>query len=393
MKRAILIVLDSAGVGYMPDARKYGDYGADTLGNIDKNIKIKLPNMEKLGLGCLKEFNNIKCNKNPEGNFGKMAEKSKGKDTITGHWEIAGLVLDRAFPVYPEGFPKEVINKFKKVTGYDIIGNYASSGTVILEKLGKKHLESKKPIVYTSADSVFQIAAHEKIIPVKELYDICEKAREILISPHNVGRVIARPFVGDEQNGFKRTTNRKDFPIKPHYSMLDCLKENNLEVVGVGKIEDIYCGQGLTESLGHNENNYDGMIKTLNYIKKNNFNGLLFLNLVDFDMKYGHRNDIEGYANALEEFDNFLPQLINNISDDDILIITADHGCDPSFKGTDHTREYVPLLVYGKRLKKGINLGIRSSFADAGATVLDYFGLDSVSGQSFLEELKGDARI
>ncbi|MFA5479652.1 MAG: phosphopentomutase [Candidatus Muiribacteriota bacterium] len=387
MMKAVLIILDSVGVGYMPDAEKYGDSGADTLGHIDEVAGLKLPNMVKLGLGNIKKFKNLPSVKMAEGNYGKMAEKSEGKDTITGHWEIAGLILEKPFPTYPNGFPQDIIEKFEHQTGYKVIGNFAASGTEILKDLGEEHVSTGNLIVYTSADSVFQIAAHEDVVNIDKLYEICEKAREILQGEHNVGRVIARPFKGENKNNFYRTPNRKDFPLLPEDNMLDYLKKNGFDVIAAGKTDDIFAHKGLTETLGHNNDNMHGLKNTVERIKKG-FNGLLFLNLVDFDMKFGHRNDIKGYASALEEFDKFLPELINELSDDDIIMITADHGCDPTFKGTDHTREYVPLIVWGKKLKKNINLGTRESFSDIAGTMLDFFGIKSQFGKSFYEEIK-----
>jgi len=386
LKRICIVVLDSVGVGYLPDAHEYNDFGANTLLHIDENTKMNLPNMEKLGLGNIIDFKNIKKEENPTACYGKMAELSKGKDTITGHWEIAGIVLEKPFPVYENGFPEDIIKKFEKLTGKKVIGNKPASGTEILKELGEKHLSTGALIVYTSADSVFQIAAHESLIPVDELYDICIKARKLLTGEHSVGRVIARPFNGNNKDDFKRTQNRKDFPLRPYENMLEKLKENGLDVMAVGKIEDIFAGYGITLSSGHNDNNKHGVDNTIKFLKEKN-NGLIFTNLVDFDMVYGHRNDFKGYAKALEEFDSMLPKLMNSMKEDDILIITADHGCDPLFPGTDHTREYVPLIVYGKNIKKGVNLGIRKGFNDISATVLEYFNIEKITGESFLGEI------
>ena len=386
MKRICIVVLDSVGVGYLPDAGDYNDKGANTLFHIDEKINMRLPNLENLGLGNIIDFPNIKKVSQPEGNFGKMAELSKGKDTITGHWEIAGIVLDRPFPVYENGFPADVIQKFERLSGRKVIGNKPASGTEILKELGEEHVNTGSIIVYTSADSVFQIAAHEDVISVDELYDICEKARNMLTGEHSVGRVIARPFIGKNKEDFKRTSHRKDFPLRPEDNMLERLKQNNLDVMAVGKIEDIFAGYGITTSSGHNNDNRHGVQNTISFLREDN-NGLIFTNLVDFDMVYGHRNDAEGYAQALEEFDSMLPELMNSMKKDDILIITADHGCDPLFPGTDHTREYVPLLVYGKNIKKGVDLGIRNGFNDISATVLEYFGVQKINGNSFLREI------
>lgn len=371
-KRVMLIVLDSVGVGALPDAHLYGDEGSNTLGNIARRVKLALPNLGKLGLGNIVPIEGIAPAAAPLGAFGKMAELSPGKDTTTGHWEMAGIVLEKPFPIYPEGFPEEIINAFEERTGRKVLGNKPASGTVIIEELGAEHLATGKPIVYTSADSVFQIAAHEEVIPLEELYEMCRVAREILQGEHAVGRVIARPFVGTPGN-FQRTANRHDYSIEPPSpTMLELIKDRGLEVVGIGKIGDIYSGKGLTKSVP-TKGNADGIDRTLaawQSVKA----GLVFTNLVDYDMKYGHRNDVEGYAAALEEFDGRLPEIMGQLNEEDLLIITADHGCDPTMPGTDHTREYVPLLIYGDKVKAGTGVGIRKTFADVGATVTGYLG-------------------
>lgn len=371
-KRVMLIVLDSVGVGALPDAHLYGDEGSNTLGNIARRVKLALPNLGKLGLGNIVPIEGIAPAAAPLGAFGKMAELSPGKDTTTGHWEMAGIVLEKPFPIYPEGFPEEIINAFEERTGRKVLGNKPASGTVIIEELGAEHLVTGKPIVYTSADSVFQIAAHEEVIPLEELYEMCRVAREILQGEHAVGRVIARPFVGTPGN-FQRTANRHDYSIEPPSpTMLELIKDRGLEVVGIGKIGDIYSGKGLTQSIP-TKGNADGIDRTLaawQSVKA----GLVFTNLVDYDMKYGHRNDVEGYAAALEEFDGRLPEIMGQLNEEDLLIITADHGCDPTMPGTDHTREYVPLLIYGDKVKAGTGVGIRKTFADVGATVTGYLG-------------------
>lgn len=390
MKRAIIIVLDSLGIGEMPDAAKYGDEGSNTLGNITREMKDKpwymLKNLTSMGLGFIDGIDYIEKVNNPTAAVGRLSEKSKGKDTTTGHWEIAGIVLEKPFPTYPEGFPEEVINAFEKAIGRKCIGNYAASGTEIIEKLGKEHMETGFPIVYTSADSVFQIAAHESIIPVDELYDMCEKARAILTGEHAVGRVIARPFEG-EPGSFKRTDRRKDFSLKPiKKTLLDYTKGKGLEVRAVGKIEDIFAGSGITHAV-HINGNMDGVDKTIEWIKED-FSGILFTNLVDFDMLYGHRNNVEGYARAIEDFDRRLPEIIGAMKEGDILIITADHGCDPTTGSTDHSREYTPLIVYGKPVKKGVNLHTRESFADIAATVAEYLEVEAqIEGKSFLKDV------
>ncbi|WP_010249887.1 phosphopentomutase [Acetivibrio cellulolyticus] len=389
MKRAVIIVLDSVGMGELPDAEKYGDRGSNTLGNIASSVgDFSLPNLEALGLGNIDNMAGIKKSDKPCGCFGRMAEKSAGKDTTTGHWEISGVILKNPFPVYPDGFPKEVIDTFEKAINTKVIGNIAASGTEIIKMLGDQHVKTGYPIVYTSADSVFQIAAHEDVVPVEKLYEMCQKARDMLTGEHAVGRVIARPFNGTSGN-YKRTERRRDFSLDPlGKTLLDYLKEKGQMVKAVGKIEDIFNRRGITDAV-HTHNNMDGVDKTLDYLK-DSFEGLLFTNLVDFDMLYGHRNDIKGYANAMVEFDNRLPEILNALKDDDILFITADHGCDPTTESTDHSREYVPLVVYGNKIKSNINLGTRSSFSDIAATIAEYLGIDEeIEGNSFMSQIMG----
>ena len=389
MKRIILIVLDSVGIGELPDAAAYGDAGSNTLLNIKKQYPaLQLPHLTAMGLAGIDGAAALADHHiaNPIGSFGKLAEASKGKDTTTGHWEIAGLLIDRAFPVYPHGFPQEIIKAFETKTGHKVIGNCPASGTAIIQVLGDEHVATGNLIVYTSADSVFQIAAHEDVIPIEEQYRICQIARDLLTGEHNVSRVITRPFIG--QNGqYERTRNRKDFSLEPiGPTMLDAVKASGLPVAAVGKIEDIFAGCGITEAV-HTQNNMDGVDQTLAYMRSIP-NGLILTNLVDFDMLYGHRNDVEGYAKALMDFDRRLPEIVNAMGDEDILMITADHGCDPTTESTDHSREYIPLLIYGKPVRPGINLHIRNSFADIGATVLDYFHITrSIHGESFLREV------
>lgn len=387
MKRAIIIVLDSVGMGELPDAGSYGDEGSNTLGNIASNVAgFSLPNLEQLGLGNIDNMKGINPAADPYGCYGRMAEKSSGKDTTTGHWEIAGIILSKPFPVYPDGFPPEIMQRFEKSINTQTLGNVAASGTEIINRLGDEHVKTGYPIVYTSADSVFQIAAHEDIVPVERLYEMCSIARNILTGDHAVGRVIARPFTG-KSGSYKRTERRKDFSLDPTgKTLLDYASESGYKVKAVGKIEDIFNKKGITDAV-HTHDNMDGVDKTIEYMK-DSFQGILFTNLVDFDMVYGHRNDIEGYAKALKEFDGRLPQILDQLKDDDLLIITADHGCDPSTKSTDHSREYVPLIVYGKKIKKNINLGTRSTFSDIAATVAHYLGIkESFNGVSFLEEI------
>lgn len=388
MRRVIVIVMDSVGVGELPDAPLYGDNGSNTLGNIALVLgDLKLPNLEKLGLGLIDGLNAFEKTVSPLGCFGKMAEKSAGKDTTTGHWEMAGIILDKPFPVFPDGFPSEIIEKFEEAIGTKSLGNYAASGTEIIKQLGQQHVMTGYPIVYTSADSVFQIAAHEEVINIEKQYEICKIAREILTGSYGVGRVIARPFIGTEGK-FVRTDRRHDFSLEPIGStILDELKKNNFEVKGVGKIKDIFCGRGLTDYT-YIHGNMDGVDKTLYYMKEA-FEGFIFTNLVDFDMLFGHRNDVRGYANALIELDARLPEIINNLADEDILILTADHGCDPTTLSTDHSREYVPLLVYGKNIKKGVNLGIRATFTDISQTIAEIFGIDTdFKGKSFYGDIR-----
>ena len=389
MKRAILVILDSLGVGELPDAKEYGDVGSHTLDNIYKMCgKLNINNLEDLGIGNIEGVSGPNKSNAPKGSYGRAMELSKGKDTVTGHWEIGGVVLDKPLNTYPEGFSEDIINEFlQKTNQKGILGNVVASGTEIIKELGAEHVKAGYPIIYTSADSVFQIAAHEEIISIEELYKMCEIAREMLVGDKAVGRVIARPFIGEEGN-FTRTSNRRDYALNPFSkTILEYLKENGLEVAAVGKIEDIYNRQGVTKAV-HTKNNMDGVDKTLEYMKEVE-EGLIFTNLVDFDMLYGHRNDAKGYGKALEDFDGRLQEIYNNMSDDDMLIIAADHGCDPTTDSTDHSREYIPILVYGKKLKNGVDLGTRKGFTDIGKTILDFFNIDNeIVGESFLDKIK-----
>ena len=353
-KRAIIIVLDSCGVGALPDAAEYGDEGANTFGNIAEYVGgLRVPNLGRLGVGNIVDITGVEAvGEKAEAAWGKAAELSKGKDTTTGHYEIAGLIVDQAFPTYPDGFSEDLIQEFCQSCGFDyVLGNKTASGTEIIKELGEEHIRTGQPIVYTSADSVFQIAVHEDIVPPKKLWEICAKTLALLKPPHNISRVIARPFIGDAGN-FTRTANRRDFTQDPpEKTLLDYLTENRHNVYGIGKIEDIYNDNGLTKAV-HTENNLDGIAKTIEALQKEE-EGLIFTNLVDFDMKFGHRNNPEGYAEALVEFDNHLPKIMSNLQEDDLLIITADHGCDPTYvKHTDHTREYIPILATGPKLKR-----------------------------------------
>ena len=387
MKRAVLIVLDSVGVGALPDAAKYGDEGANTLGNTVMATGLRLPNMEKMGLGFIRQ-SNLPKHSQATGLSARLREVSPGKDTTTGHWEMAGIRLLAPFPTFPNGFPEEVIARFEAAIGTKTLGNIPASGTAILESLGEEHLLTGYPIVYTSADSVFQIAANEAIITNEALYGMCRIAREQLTGEHAVGRVIARPFVGDKRGSFKRTSARRDFSLEPlGETVLDVLKKAGCQVIGIGKIEDIFAGRGLTLS-DHATGNKACMEAALRCLE-NDFNGLLFVNLVDFDMIHGHRRDTENYAMALAEFDEALPLIQSKMKRDDLLIITADHGCDPTFKGTDHTREHAPLLAWQKTSNRHQHLGDRETFADIAATIADYFDQPQrFEATSFLEELE-----
>ena len=383
-ERIIWIVLDSVGIGEMPDAAQYGDTGSDTLGNIAKQRKLKLPNLCRLGLANIRPLPDLKPASDPAGAFGKCALASPGKDTTTGHWEMAGIHLAKPFPLYPHGFPPEIIDEFEHRIGRKTLGNKAASGTEIIKELGDEHLRTGSPIVYTSADSVFQIAAHESVIPVPELYRICEIAREILRGPHEVGRVIARPFEG-AAGEFKRTPNRHDYAVPPPPGMLlDALAERGVPVYGVGKIADVFLNRGITHSV-KTKDNADGMAKTVDAMTQQR-NGVIFVNLVDFDQQYGHRNDVEGYAAALEAFDRWLPSL--ELASFDALILTADHGCDPTTPSTDHSREYAPLLIAGPGVQRNIDLGTRSTLSDIGRTVAENFGVHIDKGTSFLHDIQ-----
>jgi phosphopentomutase len=381
------MVLDSAGIGEMPDAAAWGDAGADTLGHILDSRKVDLPNLQKLGLGNIRPLAQLPAIENPIGSYGKCTLKSNGKDTTTGHWEMAGIVLEKAFPTFPDGFPPEIIDEFvakAKVPG--VLGNIPASGTEIIKSLGEEHVRTGKPIVYTSADSVFQIAAHEEVIPVERLYEICEIARDILDGDAKVGRVIARPFTGTVADNFMRTENRHDYAVPPpSENLLPLLSSSGLDVVCIGKIASIYDSVGVTQDLTAKNNN-QAIDQTINALNAES-HGLIFSNLVDFDMLYGHRRDTEGYARALEHFDGRLPDILDAMRGDDLLIITADHGNDPTAPGSDHTREFAPLLVYGKNAKSSVNLGTRGSLADIGQTIAENFGVSLNDGVGFLSEV------
>jgi phosphopentomutase len=381
--RIVLLVLDGAGIGAMPDAPEWGDAGSDTLGHILESRNVRLPNLQRYGLGNVRPLANVPAVEKPVGSYGRCTLKSNGKDTTTGHWEMAGIILEQAFPLYPNGFPQSILDQFITRTGVPgVLGNVPASGTEIIKDLGEEHVKSGKPIVYTSGDSVFQIAAHEETIPLNRLYEICETARRMLDGEHKVGRVIARPFLGEPGN-FYRTENRHDYAVPPpRANLLPALKDEGLDVVCIGKIASIYDSMGVTEDLTA-KNNQQSIDQTIHALGQDT-RGLIFSNLVDFDMLYGHRRDTEGYAKALEHFDSSLPQIEAAMRADDLMILTADHGNDPTFPGTDHTREYAPLLVYGKSALPGINLGTRGSLADIGQTVAENFGLKLTAGESFL---------
>ena len=389
IKRAIVIVLDSFGVGYSQDAIEYGDVGSNTLGHIYEKTNLNLPNFKKLGLFNIDNVGIPEKQDITTGVYGKAKELSKGKNSPVGHWEISGHVTEKPFTTYPNGFPQEFIDEFLEKTGLKgVLCNKKGSGTELLKQFGEEHIKTGFPIVYTSADSVFQIAAHEDIIPVEKLYEICEISRKICEkSKYNIGTVIARPFIGDNKDNFVRTYNRRDFESESFgKTMLDVISENGKKVIGIGKILDLFSMRGITKGT-HTEGNIDGLNKTIEYIKED-FDGLIFTNLVDFDMLYGHRNNVEGYARALEEFDSYIPKIMQEMKNTDMLIITADHGCDPTTPSTDHSREHIPIIIYGNQIKENINLGTRESFSDISATILDIFELPKLKyGKSFKNDI------
>jgi phosphopentomutase len=387
VNRIVLLVLDSVGIGALPDAKAFNSEGANTLGNIVKNHPdIDLKHFIKLGLGNIKGIDYLPLEKSPSASYGRLMEYSNGKDTTTGHWEITGIHLDKPFKTYPNGFPKEVMDEFEKRTGKKGIGNKPASGTKIIEELGAEHLKTMNPIIYTSADSVLQIAAHEEVIPLEDLYKMCEIAREIMTGENAVARIIARPFKGN-LGSFERTANRKDFSLSPQENtVLDFTLDAGYEVVGIGKIDDIFNGQGISKKIP-SKSNKQGIEKTIAAIKENT-EGIIFTNLVDFDSKFGHRRDPKGYKEALEEVNRHLPDLLNSLKEQDIMIITADHGNDPTYPGTDHTREYVPLIVVGSGVKQGVNIGTRNSFADIAATISELLQVEKPrNGKSFAESI------
>ena len=385
MKRVFLMVLDSVGIGEMPDAAEFGDEGSNTLAAVATSPYFSMPNMKKLGLFNIEGVNCQEKEENPQGAVARMTEVSKGKDTTIGHWEIAGVISPEPLPTFPDGFPKELLDVFEKETGRKAICNRPYSGTEVIKDYGREHVETGALIVYTSADSVFQIAAHEDVVPIEELYRYCEIARRLCTKEYGVGRVIARPFEGEWP--YKRTSRRHDYSlVPPKATMLDAITASGKQVLAVGKINDIFASQGISEMV-RTANNAEGIDRTIEYLGRD-FEGLCFINLVDYDMLYGHRNDVDGYAKALTYFDNRLPEILGAMKEDDILMITADHGCDPITPSTDHSREYTPLVIAGARVKPGINLGTRGSFADIAATILEYLGVDGdIAGESFLKEI------
>lgn len=389
--RAIVLVLDSVGAGELPDAASYGDQGSNTLGNTSKAVGgLHMPNFGAMGLGNITDIAGVAPVSEPSASWGKNAEESAGKDTTTGHWEMMGLHLTSSFPTYPDGFPAEVMDEFDRLTGRGWLGNYAASGTVIIQDLGDEHVHTGKPIVYTSADSVFQIAAHEEVIPIEDLYELCSVAREMLVGDHAVGRVIARPFIGPDDEGvYQRTHRRRDFAVKPFEpTVLDRLSERGVTSYGVGKIGEIFAWHGICESP-HVTDNMDGFDKLLERVSSDG-QGFVFANLVDFDMLWGHRNDVEGYARGLEAVDARIPELLDAMVDGDLFIMTADHGCDPTTESTDHSREYTPLVAKIKGVDSGVALGIRKTFSDIGETVLDFYGAAGACGRgtSFLSQVR-----
>lgn len=390
--RAIVLVLDSVGAGALPDAAEYGDEGSNTLSNTARAVGgLSMPNLGALGLGNVTQIDGVPPVADPAASWGRNAESSAGKDTTTGHWEMMGLVLDKAFPTYPDGFPPEVMDVFTAKTGLGWLGNCPASGTVIIQDLGDEHVATGKPIIYTSADSVFQIAAHEDVIPIEELYRLCEVARtEVCVGEHAVGRIIARPFIGPIEGVYQRTHRRRDFALAPpEPTVLDVLESHGMRSYGIGKIGEIFAWRGICESP-HSENNMHGFDNLLARVRDASDNGFIFANLVDFDMIWGHRNDVEGYGGGLEQVDTRIPELLDAMEPGDLFVLTADHGCDPTTDSTDHSREYTPLIAHVKGVDRGADLGIRATFADIGETVLDFYGLAGSCGKgtSFLEEVR-----
>jgi len=388
-RRAIVIVLDGVGAGEAPDAQDYGDVGTNSLGNVAREVGgLKMPNLERFGWGYITPMEGVRRVENPAGAYGRLIPTSVGKDSITGHWELMGVFLTSALPTYPDGFPQELLDEFKRRTGYDVLGNKPASGTEILKELGEEHMRTGKPILYTSADSVFQIAAHEEIIPLERLYEVCRISRDMLTGEHAVGRVIARPFLGNSAETFKRTTNRRDFPLDPIAdTIMDKLVASGRSVYATGKIDDLFAGRGITVT-SHSEDNHSSTMSMLEFLEKD-FEGLLFTNLVEFDMIYGHRNDARGYADALEAFDSRVPDILARLRPGDVVMVVADHGVDPTTPGTDHSRECSPLLVFGPNVRPNVDLGDRHAYSDVAATLAEMFDLEPPTrGDSFLADIQ-----
>lgn len=387
-QRVVVFVLDGVGAGAAPDADVYGDIGSNSLTNTAEAVGgLKLPNLETLGIGRITPLLGVEPVDPAMGAFGRLTPKSAGKDSVTGHWELMGIYLEQPFPVFPNGFPPAVIDKFKELTGLEVLANKPASGTVVIQEYGEEHMRTGKPIVYTSADSVFQIAAHEEIIPLEKLYELCKIARNMLVGEYGVGRVIARPFIGSKAGDFVRTSHRRDYPRYPDSdTMMDKLISSGFEVYATGKIDDLFGHRGISVT-NHTTNNYDSILATIDFLKKD-FQGLLFANLIEFDQIYGHRNDPRGYADKLEEFDQFIPQIKENLKHDDLVIVVSDHGVDPTTESTDHSREFSPLLIFGEKVKENVDLRIRETYADVGATIAEIFNLDPPQiGESFLQEI------
>jgi phosphopentomutase len=387
-QRVVVFVLDGVGAGAAPDADVYGDIGSNSLTNTAEAVGgLKLPNLETLGIGRITPLLGVEPVDPAMGAFGRLTPKSAGKDSVTGHWELMGIYLEQPFPVFPNGFPPAVIDKFKELTGLEVLANKPASGTVVIQEYGEEHMRTGKPIVYTSADSVFQIAAHEEIIPLEKLYELCKIARNMLVGEYGVGRVIARPFIGSKAGDFERTSHRRDYPRYPDSdTMMDKLISSGFEVYATGKIDDLFGHRGISVT-NHTTNNYDSILATIDFLKKD-FQGLLFANLIEFDQIYGHRNDPRGYADKLEEFDQFIPQIKENLKHDDLVIVVSDHGVDPTTESTDHSREFSPLLIFGEKVKENVDLRIRKTYADVGATIAEIFNLDPPQiGESFLQEI------
>lgn len=388
LQRVIIFVLDGVGAGAAPDADQYGDVGSNSLSNTARAVGgLNLPNLEAYGFGRITPMKGVSAVDPAKGSFGKLTPRSSGKDSVTGHWELMGIYLEEPFPVFPEGFPPAVLQKFKELTGLDVLANKPASGTAVIQEFGEEHMRTGKPIVYTSGDSVFQIAAHEDIISIEKLYELCKISRKMLVGEFGVGRVIARPFIGERAGEFQRTSRRHDYPRYPESdTMMDKLLTAGFEVYATGKIDDLFGNRGISVT-NHTTNNHDSILATIDFMRKD-FKGLLFANLIEFDQIYGHRNDARGYADALEAFDHFIPQILENLNSGDVVMIVSDHGVDPTTESTDHSREFSPLLVFGQNIKSNVDLGIRGSYADVAATIAEIFSLEPPQiGKSFLDKI------